>query len=142
MDGGHSKVGWGHGKVVRGGTETQVVSHVVDSVDTSLVSVGVGPGDSSVSVASFLLGAVDVGVTEGEVLVLVLSLVLRTVRSSNRSNRSSLSNDWGGDGLSDHWSGNSLGIGGNHRGGGGIQGGDLGSVGKVGWSRVGCSVGE
>merc|ERR1712072_1231511 len=124
MDGGHSKVGGGDGKVVRGGTEAQVVSHIVDSVDTSLVSVGVGPGDSSVSVASFLLGAVDVGVTEGEVLVLVLGLVLAgDVRSSNGS---SLSNDWGGD---------SLGIGGNHRGGnhggrGGIQGGDRGSIGK------------
>jgi len=131
-------------KVVRGDTESQVVSHVVDLVDTSLVSVGVGPSDSPVSVARFLLGAVDVGVTEGVVLVLVLGLVLRAVRGSNGSdgsNGSSLSNDWGGDGLSDHWSGDSLGIGGNHGGGnhgagGGIQGGDLGSVGKVGWSCV------
>jgi len=167
VDGGNSEVGGGDRKVVRVDTESEVISHVVDSVDTGLVSVGVGPGDSSVSVASFLLGAVDVGVTEGEVLVLVLSLVLRAVRGSNRS---SLSNDWGGDGLSNHWGGHSLGIGGNdwgaggsvpivitkpiggqsfhwgsnHWGGGGsIQSGDLlGSVGKVCWSREGCSVGE
>merc|ERR1712045_531138 len=92
MDGSHSEVGGTDGKVVRGDTEAEVVSNIVDGVDSSLVSVAVGPGDSSVSVASLLLGTVDVLVTVGNVAQLVLSLVLRAVSCGDGGSRG---NNWG-----------------------------------------------
>ena len=143
VDGGNghdSVVDGSDGEVVRADTESHIVSNIVGGVDTSLVSVAVGPGDSSVSVASLLLGAVDVLVAVGKVALLVLGLVLRAVRG-NGSNGSSLGDHWGGHSLGDHW-GSSVGhsrLGGGDDGsvGGGIEGGDLGSVGKVGWGGVG-----
>merc|ERR1712241_1374572 len=147
MDGSHSEVGGTDGKVVRGDTEAEVVSNIVDGVDSSLVSVAVGPGNSSVSVASLLLGTVDVLVTVGNVTQLVLSLVLRAVSCGDGGSRG---NDWSS--LGNNWSSHSRdsshgrdsstvrghhrgGSGGGHdRGGGSIEGGDRGSVGKVGWS--------
>ena len=146
-DGGHGEGGGGDREVVSVDTEAQVVSNVVDGVNSSLVRVSVGPGDS-VSVASLLLGAVDVLVSVGSVAQLVLSLVLGAVRGSDGGdggNRGSLSDDWGGDGLSDDWGGSCVlhsadDGGGGHRGG--VQGGDLGSVGKVGRGGVSRGVGD
>ena len=147
VDGGHGEGGGGDREVVSVDTEAQVVSNVVDGVNSSLVRVSVGPGDS-VSVASLLLGAVDVLVSVGSVAQLVLSLVLGAVRGSDGGdggNRGSLSDDWGGDGLSDDWGGSCVlhsadDGGGGHRGG--VQGGDLGSVGKVGRGGVSRGVGD
>ena len=48
------------------------VGHIVDGGP----AVSVGPGHPGVGVASLVPGAVDVGVAEGEVLVLVLAVVL------------------------------------------------------------------
>ena len=146
MDGGHGEGGGGDREVVSVDTEAQVVSNVVDGVNSSLVRVSVGPGDS-VSVASLLLGAVDVLVSVGSVAQLVLSLVLGAVRGSDGGdggNRGSLSDDCG-DGLSDDWGGSCVlhsadDGGGGHRGG--VQGGDLGSVGKVGRGGVSRGVGD
>ena len=53
-------------------TEAVSVGHIVDGGP----AVSVGPGHPGVGVASLVVGAVDVGVAEGEVLQLILPVVL------------------------------------------------------------------
>ena len=48
------------------------VGHIVDGGP----AVSVGPGHPGIGVAGLVVGAVDVGVAEGEVLLLVLHVVL------------------------------------------------------------------
>merc|ERR1712002_427785 len=98
MDGGNwesSVVNRGNWKVVRGNSESEVISNIVDSVDSSLVSIGVRSGDTSISVSLLLLGRVDVLVSVSKVAELILSLELRADWASNRgSKRSSGNSNW------------------------------------------------
>merc|ERR1711892_891099 len=69
-----SMVDWSNWKVVSGNTESEVISNIVDSVDSSLISIGVRSSDSSVGISLFLLGRVDVLVSISKVAELILSL--------------------------------------------------------------------
>merc|ERR1712215_514398 len=90
-----SVVDWGNWEVVAGNTESKVVSNIVDSVNSSLISISVRSGDTSISVALLLLGRVDVLVSISKVAKLILSLELGADRTSNwGSNRSSSIGNW------------------------------------------------
>merc|ERR1719431_1691934 len=94
MDGGNwesSVVNRGNWEVVRGNSESEVISNIVDSVDSSLVSIGVRSGDTSKSVSLLLLGRVDVLVSVSKVAELILSLELRANWASNRGSKRSSS---------------------------------------------------
>ena len=123
--------------------EAMLVGDVVDGVDSSLVLVSIGPSHSSKSVASLLLGRVDVLVAVGNVAELILGLVLRGHHGgghglSHDGGRDSLGHD-GGSGVG----GNNWGLG--HDGGGGVGGNSWG-LDHGGWEGVeggdGSSVGE
>jgi len=102
-----SVVNRGNWEVVRGNSESEVISNIVDSVDSSLVSIGVRSGDTSKSVSLLLLGRVDVLVSVSKVAELILSLELRADWASNRgSKRSSGNSNWGSS-VSSGGSGNS-----------------------------------
>merc|ERR1712173_368710 len=124
MDGGNwesSVVNRSNWEVVRGNSESEVISNIVDSVDSSLVSIGVRSGDTSISVSLLLLGRVDVLVSVSKVAELILCLELRADWASNRgSKRSSGNSNWSssissrgsgngnwGSGISSRGSGNS-----------------------------------
>jgi len=83
----------GNWKVVSGNTESEVISNIVDSVDSSLVSIGVRSSDASVGISLFLLGRVDVLVSVSNVAELILSLELGADWASDGGG-SSISN-WG-----------------------------------------------
>jgi hypothetical protein len=87
-----SVVDRGDGKVVSGNSESKVISNIVDSVDSSLVSVGVRSLDTSVGISLLLLGGVDVLVSVGKVAELILSLELGADWASNRGGNGSSSN--------------------------------------------------
>ena len=134
VDGGNwesSVVDRGNWEVVRSNSESEVISNIVDGVDSSLVSIGVGSSHSSVGISLLLLGRVDVLVSVGKVAELILSLELRADWASDRGGKRSSSNgngsssvsgrgssngDWGsgissrGSGISSRGSGNSWGI--------------------------------
>merc|ERR1719347_1744898 len=64
---GKSTVDRGNREVVTSHTESKVISNVVDSVDSSLISIGVRSSNSAKSIATLLLGTVDVLVTIGNI---------------------------------------------------------------------------
>jgi hypothetical protein len=144
----------GNGEIVAGHTEAKGISNVVDSVNTSLILVGVGASNTSVGIATLLLGTVDVLVTISNISVFILSLELRADGASDRgsshsrdsmdsshsrgsySNRgtgvsSSIGGSWerGSGSVGGHW-----GCGGDGGGsqGPGVEGCDGGAVGKLG----------
>merc|ERR1712121_75637 len=102
----------GNWEVVRGNSESEVISSIVDGVDSSLISIGVGSSHSSVGISLLLLGRVDVLVSVGKVAKLILSLELRADWASNRGSKRSSSNSNGGSGISSGGSSN------GHRGSG------------------------
>jgi len=73
---GNSGMDGGHGEVITLDTETKSISDVVNSVDTSLISIGVRSGHTTEGVARLLLGRVDVLVSVGDIAELILSLEL------------------------------------------------------------------
>merc|ERR1712243_307650 len=93
--GSHSIVDRGNREVVTGHTESEVISNVVDSVDSSLISIGVRSSNSTKSIATLLLGTVDVLVTIGNISELILSLELRGDRSRDGSSSGNSSHSWG-----------------------------------------------
>jgi len=102
-----SVVDRGNWEVVRGNSESEVISNIVDSVDSSLVSIGVRSGDTSESISLLLLGRVDVLVSVSKVAELILSLELGADWTSNRGGKRSSSNSNGGSSVSSRGSGNS-----------------------------------
>merc|ERR1712128_180094 len=91
----HSRVDGGDWKVVTSHTESKVISNIVDSVDSSLISICVRSSDTTKGIATFLLGTVDVLVSISNISKFILSLELGRNRSSrNRSSRSNSSNNW------------------------------------------------
>merc|ERR1712106_872276 len=94
-NGRHSGVDGGDWKVVTSHTESKVISNIVDSVDSSPISIGVRSSDTTEGIATFLLGTVDVLVSISNISEFILSLELGRNRSSrNRSSRSNSSNNW------------------------------------------------
>merc|ERR1712243_174752 len=85
---GKSTVDRGNREVVTSHTESEVISNVVDSVDSSLISIGVRSSNSTKSITTLLLGTVDVLVTIGNISELILSLELRGNRSRDGSSSS------------------------------------------------------
>jgi len=104
-----SVVDRGNWEVVRGNSESEVISNIVDCVDSSLVSIGVRSGDTSESISLLLLGRVDVLVSVSKVAELILSLELGADWTSNRGGKRSSSNSNGGSSVSSRGSGNSNG---------------------------------
>jgi len=102
-----SVVDRGNWEVVRGNSESEVISNIVDSVDSSLVSIGVRSGDTSESISLLLLGRVDVLVSVSKVAELILSLELGADWTSNGGGKRSSSNSNGGSSISSRGSGNS-----------------------------------
>merc|ERR1712098_141698 len=92
---GKSTVDRGNREVVTGHAESEVISNVVDSVDSSLISIGVRSSNSTKSITTLLLGTVDVLVTIGNISELILSLELRSHRSRDGSSSSNSSHSWG-----------------------------------------------
>merc|ERR1712243_251170 len=74
---GKSTVVRGNREVGTSHTESEVISNVVDSVDSSLISIGVRSSNSTKSIATLLLSTVDVLVTIGNISEFILSLELR-----------------------------------------------------------------
>merc|ERR1712112_172709 len=86
-------------------------------MDSSLISIGVGSGHSTVGIARLLLGRVDVLVSISNVSELILSLELRASWGSNWSSSNNLggssiggSSNWGSDGWSssNNWGSRSI----------------------------------
>jgi len=102
-----SVVDRGNWEVVRGNSESEVISNIVDCVDSSLVSIGVRSGDTSESISLLLLGRVDVLVSVSKVAELILSLELGADWTSNGGGKRSSSNSNGGSSVSSRGSGNS-----------------------------------
>merc|ERR1712243_217772 len=92
---GKSTVDRGNREVVTSHTESEVISNVVDSVDSSLISIGVRSSNSTKSIATLLLGTVDVLVTIGNISELILSLELRGDWSRDGSSSGNSSHSWG-----------------------------------------------
>merc|ERR1712025_822964 len=92
---GKSTVDRGNREVVTGHTESEVISNVVDSVDSSLISICVRSSNPTKSISTLLLGTVDVLVTIGNISELILSLELRGDRSRDGSSSSNSSHSWG-----------------------------------------------
>jgi len=98
-----SVVDGGNWEVISGNSESQIISNIVDSVDSSLINISVRSGDTSIGISLFLLGRVDVLVSVSNVAELILSLELRadwasdrgSNRSSGISNRGSGISSWG-----------------------------------------------
>merc|ERR1712112_434846 len=76
-------------------------------MDSSLISIGVGSGHSTVGIARLLLGRVDVLVSVSNIAEFILSLILRSIGGSNWSSR----NSWGSSSIGGggNWSSNSWG---------------------------------
>merc|ERR1711942_376756 len=109
VDGGNwesSVVDRGNWEVVRSNSESEVISNIVDSVDSSLISIGVGSSHSSVGISLLLLGRVDVLVSVGKVAKLILSLELRADWASDRGGKRSSSNSNGSSSVSGRGSSN------------------------------------
>merc|ERR1711955_68256 len=155
-----------NGEVVTNNTESEVISHIVDSVYSGLVHVSVRSLDTTVCVATLLLGRVNVLVSVGKVTELVLGLELAAGGSSHGSSsncRSSSYNrgssghrgsigrssdgrgsvGWSSDGgSSDGWGSVGSGVLGTHNWGSGGEGRDSSSYGGLsnGTSSQGSSV--
>merc|ERR1712128_99872 len=94
-NGRHSRIDGGDWKVVTSHTESKFISNIVDSVDSSLISIGVRSSDTTKGIATFLLGTVDFLVSISNISKFILCLELGRNRSSrNRSSRSNSSNNW------------------------------------------------
>merc|ERR1719308_70124 len=102
VDGGN----WESCVVNRSNSESEVIGNIVDSVDSSLVSIGVGSSHSSVSISLLLLGRVDVLVSVGKVAKLILSLELRADWASDRGGKRSSSDGNGSSSVSSRGSSN------------------------------------
>merc|ERR1711973_416285 len=121
---GNSSVDWGNWEVITSNTEAKGISNIVDSVDSSLISISVRSSHSSKGITRLLLGRVDVLVSVGNIAEFILSLILRASWGSNWSSSDnwgsssisgsnwSSSNSWGSSiGSSGNWSSNSWGSG-------------------------------
>merc|ERR1711892_774805 len=86
---GRAVVDGGNWEVISGNSESQIISNIVDSVDSSLISISVRSGDTSIGIPLFLLGRVDVLVSISNVAELILSLELRADWASNRGSNGS-----------------------------------------------------
>merc|ERR1719516_431785 len=60
IDRSYSNVGRGHWEVVTSNTETEVISNIVNSVDSSFILISVRSSNSTKSISTLLLGTVDV----------------------------------------------------------------------------------
>merc|ERR1711973_920724 len=101
---GNSGMDWGNWEVITSNTEAKGISNIVDSVDSSLISISVRSSHSSKGIARLLLGRVDVLVSVGNIAEFILSLILRASWGSNWSSNSWGSSSIGGGG---NWSSNS-----------------------------------
>merc|ERR1711973_196666 len=72
---GNGSVDWGNWEVITSNTEAKGISNIVDSVDSSLISISVRSSHSSKGIARLLLGRVDVLVSVGNIAEFILSLV-------------------------------------------------------------------
>merc|ERR1711973_728005 len=121
---GNSSMDWGNWEVITSNTEAKGISNIVDSVDSSLISISVRSSHSSKGIARLLLGRVDVLVSISNIAEFILSLILRASWGSNWSSSDnwgsssisgsnwSSSNSWGSSiGSSGNWSSNSWGSG-------------------------------
>merc|ERR1719336_202997 len=113
---GNSSVNWGNWEVITSDTEAKGISNIVDSVDSSLISISVRSSHSSKGIARLLLGRVDVLVSVSNIAEFILSLILRASWGSNWSS----SNNWGSSSISgsnwsssNSWGSSSIGGGGN-----------------------------
>merc|ERR1711973_1069996 len=113
---GNGSVDWGNWEVITSNTEAKGISNIVDSVDSSLISISARSSHSSKGIARLLLGRVDVLVSVGNIAKFILSLILRASWGSNWSS----SNNWGSSSISgsnwsssDSWGSSSIGGGGN-----------------------------
>merc|ERR1711973_994950 len=88
---GNGSVDWGNWEVITSNTEAKGISNIVDSVDSSLISISARSSHSSKGIARLLLGRVDVLVSVGNIAEFILSLILRASWGSNWSS----SNNWG-----------------------------------------------
>merc|ERR1712117_50155 len=123
---------WGNWKVVSSNTETKSIGNIVDSVDSSLISIVVRSSHTSIGIAGLLLGRVDVLVTIGNIAKLILSLVLGASWSSNWGSSSIGGRDsWG----SSNWSSGKWSS---------IQSCNWSTIGKLGinchWGGIGSSI--
>merc|ERR1740131_526423 len=130
---GKSTVDRGNREVVTSHTESKVISNVVDSVDSSLISICVRSSNSTKSIATLLLGTVDVLVTIGNISELILSLELRGDRSRDGSSSSNSSHSWGSSISGNRGCGNSRGSSRDRASseGSSIEGSDGSSIGKL-----------
>merc|ERR1719336_56816 len=80
---GNSSVDWGNWEVITSNTEAKGISNIVDSVDSSLIGIGVRSSHSSKGIARLLLGRVDVLVSVSNIAEFILSLILRASWGSN-----------------------------------------------------------
>merc|ERR1719336_1157598 len=107
---GNSSVDWGNWEVITSNTEAKGISNIVDSVDSSLISISVRSSHSSKGIARLLLGRVDVLVSVSNIAEFILSLILRASWGSNWSS----SDNWGSSSISgSNWGSSSIGGGGN-----------------------------
>merc|ERR1711973_588833 len=113
---GNGSVDWGNWEVITSNTEAKGISNIVDSVDSSLISISARSSHSSKGIARLLLGRVDVLVSVGNIAEFILSLILRASWGSNWSS----SNNWGSSSISgsnwsssNSWGSSSIGGGGN-----------------------------
>merc|ERR1711973_203903 len=103
---GNGSVDWGNWEVITSNTEAKGISNIVDSVDSSLISISVRSSHSSKGIARLLLGRVDVLVSVGIIAKFILSLILR----ASWGNSSISGSNWSS---SDSWGSSSIGGGGN-----------------------------
>merc|ERR1719336_2935702 len=107
---GDSSMDWGNWEVITSNTEAKGISNIVDSVDSSLISISVRSSHSSKGIARLLLGRVDVLVSVSNIAEFILSLILRASWGSNWSS----SDNWGSSSISgSNWGSSSIGGGGN-----------------------------
>merc|ERR1711973_700569 len=98
---GNSSMDWGNWEVITSNTEAKGISNIVDSVDSSLISISVRSSHSSKGITRLLLGRVDVLVSVSNIAKFILSLILRASWGSNWSS----SNNWGSSSISgSNWS--------------------------------------
>merc|ERR1739845_231786 len=93
IDRSYSNVGRGHWEVVTGNTETEVISNIVNSVDSSFILISVRSSNSTEGITTLLLGTVDVVVAISKIAIFILSLELGADWASNRGSRNS--SHWG-----------------------------------------------
>merc|ERR1711973_316081 len=131
---GNSSMDWGNWEVITSNTEAKGISNIVDSVDSSLISISVRSSHSSKGITRLLLGRVDVLVSVSNIAKFILSLILRASWGSNWSS----SDNWGSSSISgSNWSSNGWGssIGGSSNWGSNSWSSSIGGSGN--WSSNG-----